>query len=217
MIPTEFCIGPSDTRTALAAMAQVFATFAALGGGFGILRFQALATKQEALERRFFGALRDLVSLSGESADPDMLRSAGTYLPFEAFVQKGIGLLHRAYEGTFPDAPVPGPKTARVQHASVAFHGLVRKLRTLPRERNRALWLTVVPVLLNGIACAVSLCALLSPPFCRLLTEAITRNIGQLLVLVVVVLVVGVTVLFSVLLLFDLRRQAGEKPVEGAQ
>jgi hypothetical protein len=29
--------------------------------------------------------------------------------------------------------------------------------------------------------------------------------------------VVGVTVLFSVLLLFDLRRQAGEKPVEGAQ
>jgi hypothetical protein len=217
MIPPEFCIGPSDTRTVLAAMAQVFATFAALGGGFGILRFQVLAMNKEALERRFFETLRDLVALSGEKADLDVLRTAGTYLRYECLVDWGHQLLSKAEVAIDAGTPDQQTKLARVIHARLAYKSLVRRLGTLPRERNRALWLTVAPVLLNGIACAASLCALLMPPFCRLLTEAITRNVGQLPVLCVILLVVGVTVLCSVLHLRDLHRQAGEKPVEGAQ
>jgi hypothetical protein len=152
----------SDPTAAFAALAQVFATFAALGTGFGILQLQVLAQRRQALLERFFALLYELADLSGMEIDKESLQSAKTYLDWEAFRGLGAKMADVATSGGGSELAKKNPM--RAIHALLAYRRTT-KLLEAPDESRLTLWLTVVPIVLNVLACGGAVSVLLLSTF----------------------------------------------------
>jgi hypothetical protein len=210
---TETCWSIGDPTAMLAALAQVFATLAALGGGFGVMQLQALQRRRQALADSFFAVYRELGIITGLGPNDDVIKSARAYVGPEQF---------------FPDcdkvAEYAKSKLAgeflRTVHALVAYKMVKAHLLAVPRDRSLTLWLTVVPVALNGVACAAAASALLVTTFNGMLAVRQPEAVGRAAA-VVAVAVLTVTVGCAILLLLraahmpDLSKQkSGSRPGE---
>lgn len=196
----------SDPTAAFAALAQVFATFAALGTGFGILQLQMLAQRRQALGERFFALLHELADLSGEEVDRGTLASAKTYLDWGVFRDLGDKMANVATSLSGSELASHNPM--RAIHAQLAYKRTTKLLTAAPSETRWTLWLTVVPIVLNVMACAGSVYVLLLASFSGLAVNG--PEVVSRLMAVMSIVVLASTVVCAALLLFRAARRTQE-------